>query len=336
MKKVFRLLVPLTVLLLFVPACNYEPDSLGDFEKIYVFADSTLYQQVRVDLEQVFDNFVYTPNAEKSFYLELHPLDDLSAYERRRNLIFLTILGKDDPVSQYIGSALPDEVKTAIRDGRIFEIFQEDFYARNQMVIIMPGTDVGSLRENIQNNRDRIYQKLEKYYFQRLEKIMFLRGEQKALEEYLAENLGWRIRIQYDYTIVEESENSNFIWFRRFNPDRSLFVYRFQADSLPMGEEWLYQLRDSLTQVHFESDRIEREDTYVVKTSFNGRPALNMIGVWQNDKLIVGGPFKAFVFFDPREKYIYYLDIMVTAPGKRKKPFMDQLEVMARSFRFTP
>jgi len=335
LRRVYKITITLVILISMYAGCTYEPDSLGDFEKIYVFADSSLFDRVRTNLEQVFDNYVYTPHAEKSFYLELHPFEDLSAYERRRNLLFLIILDKEDAVSRYIQNALSPEVENAIREERIFEIFQENFYAREQMIIILPAVNVEKLRQSLEAYKERIYQKLEAYNFKRMEKIMFLRGEQKTLEEYLTENLGWYIRIQHDYSIVKETDDSNFIWFRRFKPDRNLFVYRFRADTLPEGDEWLIQLRDSLAVIYFESDRIDREDTYMVRTTFQNRPAVTMIGVWQNDRHLLGGPFKTFAFYDSENKLIYILDISVTAPGERKKPFMDQLEVMAKTFRFT-
>ncbi len=202
------------------------------------------------------------------------------------------------------------------------------------MAIIFPAASLELLRQNLIEHKDRIYKNLEDYYYQRMEKIMFLRGEQTALEDYLAENLGWRIRIQHDYSIVKETDDSNFIWFRRFKPDRNLTVYRFKADMLPEGDDWLIQLRDSLAAVYFESDKVDREDTYLVRTNFQDRPAVKMIGVWQNHQLLIGGPLKTFAFFDPQSKFVYLIDLTVTAPGKRKKPFMDQLEIMARSFRF--
>jgi hypothetical protein len=334
-KKVFKRTFPLLIPVCLMVSCNYEPDSYGDFEKIYVFADSTLYNDVRVDLEQVFDNYVYTPSAEKSFYLELHPISDLSMYERRRNLIFLAILGQDDPVSAYIDKALTPDVTEAVREGRLFEIFQENLYARDQMVIILPAINAEILKKNILDNRDAIYKRLEDYYFKRLNKIMFLQGEQTLLEEYLRDNLGWRIRVQHDYIIVKETDDKNFIWFRRFDPTRNLSVYRFRADTLPTGDQWLIHLRDSLAAVYFESDQVDRADTYIVRTTFNGMPAIVMIGVWQNHDLLIGGPLKTIAFFDPESRYVYLIDLMVTAPGKRKKPFMDQLEVMARTFRFS-
>ena len=335
-KKVFKRTIPLLIPVCLMVSCNYEPDSYGDFDKIYVFADSTLYGDVRTDLEQVFDNYVYTPPAEKSFYLELHPIADLSMYERRRNLLFLTILGQDDPVSTYIDKALTPDVAAAVREGRLFEIFQEDLYAREQMVIILPAVNTGILKKNILDYKDRIFKRMEDYYFKRLKKIMFMQGEQTLLEEYLRDNLGWSVRIQHDYIIVKETDDKNFIWLRRFDPTRNLSVYRFPADTLPTGEEWLIHVRDSLAAVYFESDQVDREDTYMVRTTFNDRPAIVMIGVWQNHILKIGGPLKTFAFFDPVSRYVYLIDLMVTAPGKRKKPFMDQLEVMARTFRFSP
>ncbi len=51
-----------------------------------------------------------------------------------------------------------------------------------------------------------------------------------------------------------------------------------------------------------------------------------------NESLGVGGPFRSYLVFDPEESYLYFLDYTVMAPGKLKKPFLDQLEVIANTF----
>ena len=163
---------------------------------------------------------------------------------------------------------------------------------------------------------------------------MFFKGEQTELEDYIATNYGWKIRIQHDYYLVKESEDGNFIWLRRLDPDRSLFVYRFKAKGLDREDSgWLIEKRDSLGTIYFESDSVSKEDSYMVNTEFCGFPAVKLIGIWQNHKLFIGGPFRTYAFFDPEQKYIYMVDILVTAPDKRKKPYLDQLEVMANTFR---
>jgi hypothetical protein len=332
-QKISRLFSVFTVIIALSSACDYKNDSYGNFDEIVVIADSALYLKVRPQVEQIFDRYIYTPHVERSFLLNYQAYERLGIFQMRRNLLFLALLDAEDPVSKYISNVLSKEVKDAIRSGRIFQIFHRDFFASDQMAMILCAENASDLEEKMKNQADAIYTKLEEYHFERLAKIMFLRAEQTLLEEYFANTMGWEMRIQHDYFVAQESSDKNFVWFRRLKPDRSLFVYRQKASSLPEGEEWLIHLRDSITTQYFEGDSVETSDTYILRITFNDRPALKMIGVWQNHQLLVGGPFRTFAFHDPNKNYIYLIDIQVVAPGKRKKPFLDQLEVMARSFR---
>jgi hypothetical protein len=325
------------MLIIFHWTCSYKDSSYGEFEHIIVFADSMLYENVRPELEQIFDQFVYTPVTEKSFYLDIKPLDLLDNFKQYRNLMFVGLLDGEDNISQYIDKSLSPEIQQAVREGRIFQIFQEDLFAKEQMGIIFSATDLITLKQNLAASAENIYQQMEKYYFERLERSMFFRGEKTVLEDYIANKLGWKIRIQHDYHLVKESDDGNFVWLRRLNPDRSLFIYRFAAKEMDVANSgWLIDLRDSLSTIYYESDSVSKKDTYTVHTEFCDQPALKLIGVWQNHKLFIGGPFRTYAFFDPKQKYIYMIDILVTAPSKRKKPYLDQLEVMANTFQLLP
>ena len=67
--RIFKATLFSTLLVCFLASCDYESESFGDFEKIFVFTDSLIYENVRPELERVFDHFVYTPHSELSFYL---------------------------------------------------------------------------------------------------------------------------------------------------------------------------------------------------------------------------------------------------------------------------
>lgn len=337
LKKIFNLLVFILLLTILFWTCSYKDNSYGDFEHIIVFADSTIYKNVRPELEQIFDQFVYTPVSEKSFYLELKPIDLLDSYKQYRNLIFIGLLDGEDPVSQYLNRSLGPEVQQALKEGRIFQIFQEDLFAKEQITLILAATELMTLKQNLLTFQESIYKRMEEYYFERLERLMFIKGEQSVLEDYIATKYGWKIRIQHDYHLAKESDDGNFVWLRRLEPDRSLFVYRFKAEGLDREQsDWLIDKRDSLGTIYFESDSVSREDTYMVHTEICGSPALKLIGIWQNHNLFIGGPFRTYAFFDPEQEFIYMIDILVTAPNKRKKPYLDQLEVMANTFRLLP
>jgi hypothetical protein len=314
-------------------ACNYQSDSYGDFEKIFVIGDTLLYSEVKTDLEQVFDNYIYTPHSEKSFYLEYKNLQVLNDYNKRRNLLFLVLLNGEDETSKYIDNLLSPEVKNAVREGTLFYIFREDLFTRNQMTIILIAKDKAVLKSNLTAYKDAIFNEMNEYHFKRLHKIIFQKAEQVALEEYFWNNLGWKIRIQHDYHIVKESESGDFVWLRRFKPDRNIFVHRFDGQASDLNEEFLISVRDSLSKIHFAGDRVSKKDNYSKNEEFNGYPALTMMGVWQNDTHYIGGPFKSFTVYHEPSGKLYMIDMMVTAPGKRKKPFLDQLETMARTFK---
>jgi hypothetical protein len=334
LKRVLLNLVLISQAIYVVPGCDYKPTSFGDFEKIVVFADSTLYNQVRTELEQTFDQFIYTPHSERSFYLDLQPLRMLDTYQSRRNLLFIGLLDGQDQVSKFVNTVLSDNVQKSIMNGEVFEIFKEDLFASEQEVMFFTASDIGNLKKNLSDRKDIIFSQLNTSYFQRLEYAMFLKGEQFVIEEYLVKEYGWKIKLQHDYQIVKEEKDKSFVWFRRLNPDRCLFVYRFPFRNLDEEGLWLYHTRDSLATVYFEGDSIDKEDTYIQFIEFLGKKAKKLTGIWQNHQHYIGGPFRTYAFADENEKYMYLIDISTTAPGHRKKPYLDQLEVLANSFQF--
>jgi hypothetical protein len=334
LRKVLHSIIPISLVLFFFSSCDYKPASFGDFEKIVVFADSTLFKQVQPELEQIFDQFVYTPHSERSFYLDLQPLKMLDTYQTRRNILFMGSLDGQDHVSEFIKSALSPQAQKSVEDGDVFEIFKENLFATEQEVIFFLASDVRMLKKNLSDRKDIIFDRLNTSYFRRLKNAMFLKGEQFFMEDYLVSEYGWKIRVQHDYEMVKEADDKSFVWFRRLNPDRCFFVYRFPFKNLDDEGEWLYSMRDSLATIYFEADSIDKDDTYIQIVEFLGKESKKLTGIWQNHKHYIGGPFRTYAFADENQKYMYLIDISATAPGLRKKHYLDQLEVMANTFQF--
>lgn len=319
--------------------CNQKSYSYGDFESVIVFSDSVLYEKMLPVLEKTFDQFIYTPHSEKSFYLHRRSIRDLNALKRRRNLLFLGLLNGQDEESRYIQKMLSGELKQALNRGELFYIFKEDLFALNQMCIILTAQDEKQLYQKIDQYSQTIFNILEKYNFKRLSVLHYADGHQDKLEQYLSERYGFTLKIPLDYQLIKETPDSNFIWLKRLRPDRNLVVYRYRGTQLPTDEEWLFNLRDSLGLVHFMGDSINREDSYMQTTTFDSLDAVKLIGVWENFNPEaggpIGGPFRSYVFADKPNGWIYLIDISVTDPGEWKKPFLDQLEVIAATFRLT-
>jgi hypothetical protein len=331
LRKIFNKRFVLSIFVLLILSCDYKPSSFGSFQKIVVFADSSLYLAVQTEMEQTFDQYIYTPHSEKSYYLDLQPLQAFDTYKTRRNILFAGLINGEDQVSEFITKSLSTNVKTSILKSQLFEIFKPDLFSTDQIVLFLSAKDLNTLKSNLASSGERIYEQMNKFYYERLEKAMFLKGEQIMLEDYLAEEFGWKIRIQHDYELVQEEKSGDFAWFRRLNPDRSLFVHRYKANSMPEQGDFLINLRDSIATAIFEGDSVDRTDCYFQNVHISGRTAIKLTGIWQNSKHLLGGPFRTYAFFDDKSKYIYVIDLSVTAPGQNKKPFLDQLEVLAKS-----
>jgi hypothetical protein len=322
--------------LLVICGCNHKSYSIGDFESIVVFSDSILYKKTQPVLEKTFDQYIYTPHSEKSFFLNLESIQSLDQLKRRRNLLFVGLLDGEDTVSKYIQKMLSPELQEAIRNGEVFYVFKEDLFATNQMCMILAAADTIQLYQKIDQNHQRIFEILEAYNFRRLSQLLYLHGRQEKLEQYLADSYGYKFKIPSDYHLIKETPDSNFIWLKRLRPDRNLAVYRYRGTDLPTEEKKWFNLRDSLSDEHFQGDRVNREDSYIEQTQFIAQKAVKLVGVWENlDPKVggpIGGPFRSYGIVDTNNKWIYFIDISVTAPGKWKKPFLDQLEVVAASF----
>lgn len=320
--------------ILFTIGCDIKKHSYGDFDRIFVFADSINFLQSEAALGEVFDRFIYTPHSEKSFYFGRENLQNLDTYKSRRTLVFLGVLNEDKPVSKYVQNMLSEEVRRSVEQGQSFEFFRYNVYAEDQLVIILVANDSATLIEKLRQNSDKIYNTLEKYHFERLSRAMFLEGEQTNIENYLAKEYGWSIQVQYSYQIVKDSDEHDFFWIKRLNPDRNLSISRIKYDSLETNQEKLIALRDQVAAEYFQKDSVLVDDTYLSFVEFAGKRAAKLSGVWQNHQLIMGGPFRTYFLYDEKSGFLYLVDLHVVAPGKRKKPYLDQLEVMANTFRF--
>ena len=336
LKKLSRTIFLISLLVMLILfGCDTQRSSVGDFDHIIVFSDSTLYAEILPNLNQIFDKFIYTPHSERSFLHKRVPLNLIDSYKNRRNIILIGLLNQNDPVSEYVKKMLSPEIQERIEKGEIFEIFKENLFAYDQLGLIICAKNKKQLVTKLLNQSESIYNKFEDYHFKRLSKILFSSDEQFDIEEFLTNEYGWLIRIPYSYQIVERSRDSNFVWIKRTDPSRSIFLYRTIADKSKIEENWIRNVRDSLATVYFEGDSISFRDTYSIVTELNGTPAMKMVGIWQNHQQILGGPFRTYVIYDKNSGYVYFIDLSVVAPGKRKKPFLDQLEIIAHTFKIS-
>ena len=332
----FRLYILILVLAscgFIVYDCGTMGTAVGDNDIVYVFADSADWPLYQEPLNTIFGKYVRTPIMEREYLLEWVPFEKFGAYKKSKNIFILGRLNSKDPVSEDVKSLLNKDIMEGVKTGKYFYIPKKNVWAYNQYVLFFVANSVDDMIQKIIDLGELAYQDFRKYYFTRLRDEMFEHMEQKKLESYIADNFPFTMRVQHDYFIADESFKENYVWIRRLDPDRSILVHWLtKPDSFQLTSRWIIDERNRLAQKVYHGDKVVEDETKAYSINFKGWNAIKLEGTWSNDSLQVGGPFRDITFIDPNLDRIYMLDYYVQAIGKRKVPYLDQLEVLIYTF----
>ncbi|RMF54610.1 MAG: DUF4837 family protein [Calditrichaeota bacterium] len=321
-------------LLMVVVGCKQKPEAIGNLDEIIVFADSVDWPVFKDGLQTFFGKEYIMPVVEKEFLLRWKSFDDFENFKHYKNIMFIGYLNSKLPVSQTVTDLLNEEVVAGVKSGDYFYIPQKDVWAMKQYVVFLVAPTKDDMIQRIYDLGELVYDDFRKSYYQRLQERMFEHLEKKELEEYIADHYGFTLRIPADYVLVDESSEENYIWLRRLHPDRSLFVHWLPyMDSVTIDFDWIVKKRNEIAAKLYEGDIIVEDETHLEKVQFAGRPAYRMEGTWKNPKHMVGGPFRNTTFVVQERNMIYMIDFYVQAIGQRKKLYLDQLDIMAHTFK---
>ena len=313
-------------------SCTIKPGTLGAQYRIFVVADSALWQTVEPQMRAVFEKELVTPHTEKSYFITMIPLDKLNSLKDRMNIFFIGILNGKGAVDQYLAKYMPQNFIQGVKEEKYFYSFNKDMFARDQISLILLAKDVSSFGANLQAMKDEIYRKFTEKYLARLKKTMFERDDNPSVQKYLGKHFGWSVKLQQDYFIAEEDPDAKFVWLRRIHPNRWISIWESERATGSLSLDTLKKIRNRMARKYYQGDIVVDEDLSIETIDFNGYPAQKITGLWQNDSLLVGGPFRLYALQDTLKNKMYFVDIAVMAPGELKKPYLDQLEVMAHTF----
>ncbi len=313
--------------------CSSMGEALGEDDVIIVFADSLDWQYYEDPLNTVFGEYLKTPIPEHEFILRWEPFENFKNYQNYKNIFFLGRLDSNEPVSQNVKELLNPEIIEGVESGKYFYIPKQNVWAMNQYVLFLVANNRDDMIQKIIDLGDLIYGDFRKFYFKRLQTEMFKRMENKDLEKYIADHFPFTMRVQHDYFIANENLQENYVWIRRLDPDRSILVHwQPKPENFQLTSRWIIDERNRLAEQIYGGDKVVEDETKAYQVKFKQWNAIRLEGTWRNDSLMIGGPFADITFVDPELERIYMLDYYVQAIGRRKKPYLDQLDVIIHTF----
>jgi hypothetical protein len=161
-----------------------------------------------------------------------------------------------------------------------------------------------------------------------LVKTMYALGEDTELSVQVARRFGWTMRLVPGFNAVSDPQRQ-VVKLNSQDPVR-LFLVHWRDERIPLEFSKWRSILEEILELYNDGDFIEEPRTVGLRTRFQGEAALKWEGVWQNDKYIIGGPFRAYAFH--RGDRSYLLVGIVYAPGQDKVHILRQVEGMLRTF----
>jgi hypothetical protein len=329
-----ELCLTLLSLIIIISSCKKDslPHSIGARDEIILVASSIFQVDSLID---VLEKVEYNPTAEKVYNVKRIDLSEFDRYKLWRNLIIVGELGES-----YIKDLLGEEAKEELKQGpQLF--LEKDLWVRLQTVIVITGINKEETQQLLDRSEETIYKIFREEERNRFSKVVYMKGYQEEETKKMETFLGASFRIPLGYRLGKDEDA--FMTYVRKNPDRLVtLLFRKEPIKDPI------KFRDSLFLEHFKGDEVFTDSVAVVnkegKTEFvklisldtiefNNVKAIRVKGIWKNDKIEggpMGGPFVSYIF--EKSGFWYFLDGHVFAPGKKKWPFLEEVDIILNTF----
>jgi hypothetical protein len=276
---------------------------------------------------------VVTVQYEKAYTVTLVTTGDLKNQNSRKNIVVIDYLEPPDNLSKAILD-LAASAKDELMEGKSNMFHRDDRWARGQVVVGITAPTAAELDEFVTGKSDEIFDYIADVVQARLNRSLFLAGEQELVTQRLAETYGWSLRLPPRYEVDEKYAAERVIKILNDRPARMITVYWEDGD-WESPETTCLDRKKMLAWKYWDEDEIVDGTLEVDKGDFVGMPAVHLTGNWENKKYVIGGTFTTYCFTCTKCGRHYVVDAAVFAPGLEKLPLMRELEAILVTFKCT-
>ncbi len=209
----------------------------------------------------------------------------------------------------------------------------EDIWARGQVVLAVMADTPDELTRYVSENAFDLKDALDEAARDRLAASLRALVDDTDVVKDMNARFGWSLCPPSGYDLFTGDEGEGLVFFRRVQPDRTIFVYWQDGTAADVTEEFVVTKRNEMGSLHFDGDEIEwQRDFTVERVEFAGVSALCVSGWWGNRALVGGGPFRTYCFFEPSQGRVYLVDAALFAPGLDKVALIRNLDAAMHTF----
>ena len=331
---------------------NYKPKAISKSNDVVVVADPELWKSEVGDTFRYYFESAYpiTPSPEPIFNLRYFTTRELTAEPLRKELRTYCILADlSDTLSE-----TTQMIKNDYGEKKFNKILRNDStqtgagrnkWAQDQLVIYMFGKGEQSLIKAIQKNFNSVTNKIHEHDAQQIKANTYVSGRNLGLIDKIRNNFLINVDVPGDYKeALYMPEGDKMIWLRKDTKRAALNLiikkYKY-TDIAQMSVANAIELTNDFGK-YVESETLGSKllvndtDLPILENvkEINGNYTLEVRGIWEMDKDFMGGPFVSYLIPDTRTNSYIFVMSFVYAPGKEKKQFLQEMEIVVNSFGF--
>lgn len=260
-----------------------------------------------------------------------------------RNILFVGDLSDKSATTQQIIDIIGQENVSKAKSNPNFNIASEqDKYAEGQIIQYLFADGRKNLIQSIETRAEKIVGGFTKEDFKMVSRTAYSMGtNQEAIEKLEAR--GVNIKIPGDYRLTHQNEND--FWFKKESKDVSSSILVRIADyskEMLVNKENLLIQRNDMGKLYIASPTVGSYMGTDVKSigiimneiTLNNNYAIEAKGIWNMKNDFMGGPFVSYLVYNEAQQKVAFVDGFVYAPSKRKRKYLQRLEVILSSLRF--
>jgi hypothetical protein len=335
-----KLCVLFAVVLMVVSCGDHLSRALGPETQITIVCGESDWLAYKPAFDATFGRYVYTPQKERVLMVSRIDPVDFDFYRRYRNVIVIGALEGEEEATPIVQAVLDSTAEAAVRDRGEWLFVRDDLWADGQRVMVITSTKRELIVFHMAAEAPRLFRLVNSEVNRRMRGWLYEKGGRRKTAERLAEEYDWSVYTPDYYAADYTHADDRFVSFAKSYPFRWLFVYWEPLPERPPDdsayaaslEGWALSKRDSLTELHYFGDHLTPGYAFAEPDTFAGYPAVRIEGLWENDSLLIGGPFVTWAFDEDEQGRRYLVDGQVFAAGKKKMPFLREVEIVARTF----
>lgn len=332
--------IPVLLLISILPLalnCGRDkPIAGGQRDTIVVLAERETMNKIEDGLEKALSRVVFIPTTETIYELKFGLPENLSSYIYGKNLLLVGPLDGLSESSKLISSLLTENAQEMVRNKKAFIFEKENPWAIGQYLLIITTPGEPELAQIIDKNRDILFDYFEKASLKRAKWLIYSAGRLEEKEKKLREKFNFTFELPTGFYWYGEDSIETFVKFVRKYPYRLISVGWEEHIMDSITFEDACNIRDSLGNLYFENDAVDREETKGKHATHLNREGYILEGIWRNDEKIMGGPFRTYFLNDTRQQRCYIIDIHIYAPSKKKWFYLKELEGVISTFETYP